>query len=186
MIRELTMREMEYVYHKYMEHDFPGNELKPLSVIKKQLERQTEWCLGYYEQDELIGYAIMNHCDKNRCLLLDYFAIIPQARTKGKGTSFLKELAQYYRKWNAIFIESETEISETAIKRLAFYKRAGAVRTPLKINLYHTDYYILMIALGKKLQGQEIKTAIQEIYEMIYTRLFRWKYLKFYRSEQAD
>lgn len=44
--RILTWEEIASVYDSYMKHDFPSDELKPLSMIKKSLDKDEYFCYG--------------------------------------------------------------------------------------------------------------------------------------------
>lgn len=48
--RILTWEETASVYDSYMKHDFPSDELKPLSMIKKSLDKDEYFCYGISAQ----------------------------------------------------------------------------------------------------------------------------------------
>ena len=48
--RILTWEEIASVYDSYMKHDFPSDELKPLSMIKKSLDKDEYFCYGISAQ----------------------------------------------------------------------------------------------------------------------------------------
>ena len=165
MIRKLSKKELEVLYKNEMVFDFPENELKPLSILERE---EYNW-LGYFEENVLKGYAILILYESKKCILLDYFAILSTYRKNGLGTQFLRELKEEYREWDAIFIESEAEKSETARKRIEFYKHSSAVVTSFIVALYFVEYHILMIPLAVALDQKEIIDRVRAIYEKIYT-----------------
>lgn len=179
MIRLLNKAEMKEVYEKYMIHDFPQNELKPLIM----LEEPYYFCYGYYEEEKLMGYAVLVVCEKNQCLLLDYFAVLSAYRSKGTGTRFLLKLKEMCKAYKTIFIESEAENSIAAIRRIEFYKHASAKQTSLTVRLYGVDYRILMIPLQEDPDDQKVQMRIDEIYKMIYDPSLLDRYLE-YQSER--
>ncbi len=178
MIRLLSKEEMSEIYEIYMTRDFPRNELKPLAMLEEPFYS----CYGYFEDDKLMGYAVLVACEENRCLLLDYFAVLSEVRGCGKGMRFLMELKEMCKDWQAMLIESEAEKSEIAIKRIRFYERAAAKATSLIINLYSVDYRILMIPCSKELSDLNVRIKIEEIYKMIYSAAFLERYVQ-YRFE---
>ena len=80
MIKSLSEAEMTEVYRQRMKRDFPPNELKPLTRILAQKRKHIALCLGYYKEDQMIGYAVLQQDERQRCLLLDYFAIFDHNR----------------------------------------------------------------------------------------------------------
>jgi len=48
--RILTWEEIASVYDSYMKHGFPSDELKPLSMIKKSLDKDEYFCYGISAQ----------------------------------------------------------------------------------------------------------------------------------------
>lgn len=60
MIKSLSEAEMTEVYRQRMKRDFPPNELKPLTRILAQKRKHIALCLGYYKEDQMIGYAVRN------------------------------------------------------------------------------------------------------------------------------
>lgn len=176
MIRNLTKEEMKEVYESYMIHDFPSNELKSLKKIEESIYSR----YGYFEENKLIGYAVVVENYENQCLLLDYFAILPDNRKQGKGLRFLEELKEKYRLWKMILIESEAEKSETAIKRINFYKRAKAKATSIVVRLYHVDYRILMIPLSENLNDRGVVSRTHEIYKKMYEPKILEQYLEYH------
>ena len=106
MIKSFNDVEMTEVYRQAMKQDFPPDELKPLSRILAQKRKNIALCLGYFEQDKLIGYAVLEQDTAQRCLLLDYFAIIQSSRGQGWGTRFLNELKTMFADREMIVIEA--------------------------------------------------------------------------------
>ena len=61
MIKSFNDAQMTEVYRQAMKQDFPPDELKPLSRILAQKRKNIALCLGYFEQDKLIGYAAVSY-----------------------------------------------------------------------------------------------------------------------------
>lgn len=184
MIRELTEKEFAEIYKQYMEQDFPADELKPLGEIESQRQRQTAICLGFFHQRHLAGYAVLQRSDD--LLLLDYFAVLPRFRHQGLGTLFLRQLREIFADQTAILIESEAADTAEAQRRLAFYQRAGAVLSEIRIHLVHVDYRILMLPLSQTLTDKQLHQALLTMYRTIYSEPFRNRYLRIGPASEAQ
>lgn len=178
MIKELSNQELKMIYQQYMKNDFPSDELKPLMRIEQQRHKNRNYCLGFYDEEGLSGYAILEKCDKNQCLLLDYFAILETKRSSGKGTLFLQELCFYLEETDALLIESEAAINNIAERRLQFYQRSGARVTSIHARLFHVNYHILILPIRQNYTDAEIVPLLNELYYSIYPPFFRNLYLK--------
>lgn len=178
MILPLTNSLFKEIYNEYMKVDFPPDELKPCSRILKQKKAGIALTLGYYDGNQLVGYAVIEQDAAQQILLLDYFAILPQFRQQGKGTLFLSEIKNMFSNVKCIFIETEAPIHPTAIRRLEFYLHAGARKTTIQVNLFHVDYLIL--TLNNNCSDDENLILLKEIYDTIYPAFFRKNYLKYY------
>ena len=177
MIRSLSEAEMRDLYDQAMKQDFPPDELKPLSRILAQRRKEIALCLGYFEDGKLIGYAVLEQDAKQRCLLLDYFAVLNACRGQGQGTRFLNELKARFAQREMIVIEAEAADTAQARRRIAFYQRAGARITDIQLHLYHVDYAVLVLDLAASLDSAQIRQRLDTLYRRIYPALFRRLYL---------
>lgn len=98
----------------------------------------------------------------------DYFAIIKNYRGSGYGTRFLLELKTYFRDYGFLLIESEYNESETAKKRIEFYKHCGCKDSMLRGRLYFVEYAFLYLELSTGYSQEKIKEEIYKIYETVY------------------
>lgn len=176
MIRLMTQNELNEIYQNHMIHDFPDDERKPLSIIASRYKKNQNICLVYLENDVIMGYGIFEFC--NHCLLMDYFAILPEFRNRGKGTQFLKEMKQYFNEWDALFVESECAFDEVSQRRLNFYQNSDFFLSGIQVHLYHVDYEVLVLPIKKEIHKNEIRSKMDEIYAKIYPKSFRMLFLK--------
>ena len=86
---------VEHIYKTQMKHDFTPNELKPLSVLLRDWNRNAYECYALREEEEVLGYAFFVREGSN--CLFDYFAIEKHHRNRGLGSFFLKQLADCFR-----------------------------------------------------------------------------------------
>jgi len=60
-IKQLSTEEVTHVFNNSMQFDFPQNEIRPLSSIKKLMEKNLYPCFGFYVDDILKAYALFCH-----------------------------------------------------------------------------------------------------------------------------
>ena len=178
MIRPMTMQELKQIYVEHMMNDFPDDERKPLSVIQSRYKKKENICICYLEDGLMKGYSILESCEKNKSLLMDYFAVYPEHRNQGTGTRFLQEMKEYFQYWDALLIESETAITDQAKQRIKFYQKSGVEISGVRVHLYHVDYEILGLSLHRRIYHEEIKEIMVQIYDKIYPKPFQKFYLK--------
>ena len=117
------------IYQKYIEI-FPEEERKTLEAMEKNYNKNITKFIKIDEENELIGFFIMNSIKNNRYMQLDYFGILPEYQNKGYGTKAIKELEKVVQNYDAIFVEIEklgyganTAENEIREKRAKFYER---------------------------------------------------------------
>ena len=176
MIRLMTRQELKEIYENHMKNDFPEDELKPLSIIEARYKKNQNHCLVYLEHDVIKGYAVVE--SGGQCLLMDYFAVIKPFRNQGTGTLFLKEMREYFKEYDALFVESECAYDEISQKRLDFYQKTGFVLSGTQVHLYHVDYELMVCSIRRKIEIDEVRSLMEEVYKKIYPKSFRMVFLK--------
>lgn len=179
MIKKIDIETLRNVYYQYMTKDFPENELKPFEMIEEIINRNKGTAIGFYQNNNLLGYAILIYSQDK--LLLDYFAIIKEYRKKGYGTTILKEVKEYFKNYAFLLIESEDNNSLEAKERIKFYQHCGCKNSKTRIRLYFVDYLLLYLELSKNANNTEIKNEIFNIYKEIYPEYIDSEYLLFYK-----
>lgn len=106
-IKKITTEEVEYIYNQYMIQDFPQNELKPFSTIKKLIQRGTYYCYGLFDAGKIKAYGFLYRNPTSSLLLMDYFAVISTDRNMGYGSMFLKLLKENLKNFGGILVEVE-------------------------------------------------------------------------------
>lgn len=143
-LKEYTVkRDLDKIEALYLEA-FPEIERKPFSLMTDKIGKGIEM-LAVEEQGEFLGLAIM--LIEDNIALLDYFAILPQARGKKIGSKTLGMLKEkYYDKKLLIEIEDTDEECENLpdrVRRKAFYLRNGMVEMDYKVWFYGTKMQVL-------------------------------------------
>ncbi len=177
-IRELTISDIKDIYHRYMKKDFPPGELRPYHAMESLYKDGRYLGFGFFEGDELLAYACLIFGKDREYAMLDLFAVIPELRDKGIGSTFLKELAPLIPVKNGTFIEAESpetakdeEERKIRQKRIAFYTRNGVCVSDSRCLLFHVDYNILFLPkTDKVMSGEEFFEAVSSFYRELYSK----------------
>lgn len=169
-LRILNELELKNLYTNEAHRDFPESELKPLDVVEKLYREGNYEPIGFFENGKLMAYALQVVREKGKSVLLDYLAVTPEFRDCGIGSEVLRALQEYYSgKTEFIVIESEhpSEAPDkaAALRRLEFYKRAGAILTDTQVRLF--DILFLIFALPcKNAENIDISAEMESIYRV--------------------
>ncbi|MBQ7887752.1 MAG: GNAT family N-acetyltransferase [Clostridia bacterium] len=185
MLELLIMNEAQIslLYKQSMTRDFPPSELKSLSAILSMHRKGLYDVLGAYQDDQLVGYALLYCPQGKRLALLDYLAVEPQYRSQGVGSMLLMQLRSHYAaNADALLIECERPKSAPdeleARKRIRFYTQAGAVLTSVRIWLFDVEYSILVLPCDGQMPecdwaGQMLELYRQMLPQELYDRNVR-------------
>ena len=170
VIRMLTLPQVREVYARHLTEDFPPDEQKPLKVIESALHRGKYVCYGYFNGETLAAYAFFATQGKNA--LLDYFSVEKSLRNQGLGSRFLQELiGGPLREMDCALLEVDDpdyaqDRCELEIRRcrLRFYLNNGLTDTGVRVTVYHVEYRILALPVGRTPVGQDALSAYLSIY----------------------
>lgn len=182
--RLLDFQTIEQIYDSEMKRDFPPAELKPLKSIQSLMQRGIYRGFGWYEGENLQGYAFLVELEGCPAVMLDYFAVSPNGRGQGTGSRLLADLATSYGE-KGILIEAEDPASapdpETANRRIRFYERCGTRFSGWKGWVF--DVWYRLFILGGTLTGEEARDAMSQMYQtMLPPEIFREK-VSFFPAE---
>ena len=172
------IKQIENVYKILMKKDFPKNELKPFSIIKKEISRNEYICYGIYDDsDVLCGYAFLvmrTNNDGRKNYLLDYFAVTEAERNKGIGSVFLELLINQLFDADIIICEAENptyavndEDRNLRQRRVNFYLRNNFADTGVSAELFGVEYMILEVNKNSEHSQEEIKHFYKDAYSKI-------------------
>ena len=165
-IREICKGEYKELY-SHMKRDFPANELPPFFAVKRNFNKNIYdgFFLTKYTFD--IGYAVITAPNNLQYALINYFAILPEYRSKGYGSEFLKIIVSRYS--NRTFV-LEAENSSTiqnaeqrneAERRVKFYERAGFRVLPTeRAKIFGVDMLIMASSQDEKLNARDIMHSL--------------------------
>lgn len=173
--KKLNMKQVEEVYKNWMKKDFPKDELKPLSMIKKSISKNQYDCYGFYNEDVLTGYAFLFHIEK--LYLLDYFAIAENFRNRGYGSEFIKILQENIdsdliicEAENPDYAKNDNDKDERQ-DRINFYTKNKFSCTSLTVKLFGVEYIILISKEEGAFVTEDIKNAYLKIYESFLPKI---------------
>jgi GNAT superfamily N-acetyltransferase len=177
MLHTRTINNNEYdTLYTQMQRDFPEGEIAPSFVIKRNLEngkykgfyfvntttdQHNDTAANYPTTD--IGYAILSAPEGIPYVLINYFAIFPEYRSKGYGSKVLAIIRTQYPDRHFVIEADDPSAAEgeerrnQALRRIRFYERAGFRVIPTqKANIFGVDMLIMTTAADDGLSAREI------------------------------
>jgi GNAT superfamily N-acetyltransferase len=179
--KKLTIEETKEIYEVYMHRDFPPEELKPFYMIEDMWSRESYFTYGFYEnvgasgERKLRAYAFFVADNKERVLLLDYFAAVAETRGQGYGSAALQSLKTVCGDWKQIVIEVEDNelelperVREVRNRRIAFYTKNGCRMTDTRSWVFGVDYRIMVLPVTQEWTGESMAGAVTSIYHCMH------------------
>lgn len=178
-----TIEELRAFYRPCLGRDFPPDELMPLARMEELTRAGGQSALGFYRAGELAAYGVFIQ-NGREAALLNYYAVQPRLRGQGVGTRCLGLLRQAADRMNARWIIFEVEAPEDAAspeeaetrgRRVAFYRRGGALATGVDSELFRVHYHIMLLpaaSLGPEPappEDQEVRDSLEGLYRTAIT-----------------
>ena len=179
-IRELSYSQMTFVFRQWILQDFAPDEIKDLSILRRQKARHAYLPLGALRDGEIIAYAFMalGRVQGEDCALLDYFAVRRDWRDRQVGSEFLRRLNNDHR-WQLgrVFLEVEVPGEETAPqaravmeRRHRFYEKNGMWDTGVRSRVFGVPYAVLSFPGDGKGGGISPGEAYAGLYRQMLPR----------------
>jgi GNAT superfamily N-acetyltransferase len=86
------------VYREVMDvyiNSFPSNERQSLDTIEQRVIKGKTTLFVLFEEKIVVGFAMLLNLAKSQFVLLDYFAIKSEFRSKGWGSRLLSNISNY-------------------------------------------------------------------------------------------
>ena len=184
-VKTLSLPEIRSIYTDHVTRDFPPDERKPMDAIETAYARGEYQCFGAFEEDSLAAYAFFVRLRRKdeTLYLFDYLAVLPEKRDQGVGSRFLQALmADALAAADCVLLEVEhpdyAEIEDERalrLRRLAFYLRNGLTDTGVSARVYHVEFRILSLPVGKPRNPAEMADIYRALYRAVMPR---WIYDK--------
>lgn len=169
------------VYEQY-EQAFPAEERQPYNVLFSRFQQGVNVLFICTCQQKICAFAFLFSLGKTRFVLLDYFSVLDELRSKGIGSnmmSFLKSELQNQTKIMVLEVENPEfgEDREMKEKRIAFYLRNDAVLLSNvrflipALDLSEKPVEMKLMFLPKfKISKEECATLIHQIHTEVYPK----------------
>jgi len=171
--RLLKTDELVKMYETDMRRDFPPNELKSLNVLLQLCEQGKYEPYALFRDGSLLSYAFYWSAG-HPYRMLDYFAVVPEARNKGVGGNLLQEmLRRFCVNGRGVFGEvevpdsGEKEVDALRRRRLGFYFRAGFLQRAFHTKIFGVHYHVL--SYGPAISEQELIEVDRQIYRTVHS-----------------
>ena len=176
-VRELTWQETEALYRTQMPSDFPREEIKPLSLLRALHDRGRNKTFAFSRAGDLLAYAMFELPETGSVWLLDYLAVVREARGLGIGGEFLRRFPVLVQGADAILAEIEQPAwaaspaeREKRERRKRFYLKNGLIETDVCTRADGgVDYEILCLPLRTAPRGQEAADAMERLYKSFFS-----------------
>ena len=172
MIREVRKEDYDALFKGHIKRDFARQERRPLAVLRRLYDRGQYTILTLHndETGALMAYAALLYSTALDSMLLDYLAVEPEYRKTGVGSRFMREIA-VWRGTGGILIECESPKQAKNVaekkdrgRRIAFYKKSGAVETGVCWFLRGIHFELLWLPVNKTLQEVNVAQDIVQLY----------------------
>ena len=168
MLKIIEIQKDEYKeLYSHMKRDFPANELPPFFAVKRNFDKTIYDGFYLTENDLDIGYAVITAPENLQYALINYFAILPEYRSKGYGSEFLRIILNHYSDRTLVLeadnpsVTKNAERRTEAERRVKFYERAGFYVIPTKkAKIFGVDMLIMANSQDENLNAREIMRAL--------------------------
>lgn len=167
-LKLLTYEQIKHIYDTSMVVDFPDNERKPFFIIEDHLNNGIYDCYGLFVDGHIRAYAFCIRIDS--FYLIDYLAVYGDYRNQGLGSKLLDYLRKELKdKCDAVIVEIENadyyegQIKNECLRRERYYLRGGFHYAGASEKLYHVEYKLLELDIGKSLHNASEMFKIADI-----------------------
>ena len=147
----VDIKEFKRTMYEEYKKLFPKNERKSYRFLKRAYKKGITKIIKILDDNEFIGFMIINKIENIEYLCLDYFAILPQYQNKGYGTKAIKLLKEQCKSYNGVYVEVEkvkndsTEEDKIRIKRVKFYENNGFYKLSFDLYFFSVEYSMYML-----------------------------------------
>lgn len=185
-LKKVDIKEFKEVIYPEYEKIFPEIERKSYTNLKKSYEKNIVDMIEIIEEDQFVGFFIVNFLKNNPYILLDYFANLPSYQSRGYGKKAVKLLKEMYQDYDGIYIEIEKvgngdneEENRIRQRRAKFYENLGFRKLGFDIELFTVLFSTYILPCSKnEFSNEEVIEGIFSIYNAILGEEKAKKYCK--------
>lgn len=185
-LKKVDIKEFRKVIYPEYEKIFPEIERKSYTNLKKSYDKNIVDMIEIIEEDQFVGFFMVNFLKNNPYILLDYFAILPNYQSRGHGKKAVKLLKEMYQDYDGIYIEIEKvgnedneEENKIRQRRAKFYENLGFVKLGFDIELFTVLFSTYMLPCSKnEFSNEEVIKGVGSMYNAILGEQKAKKYCK--------
>ncbi len=167
-LKEIDIKEFEdKIYNEYVSL-FPEEEQREWEKIQKAYNNGIEKFYKIIENEQTIGFFLLEKIGENYPYYLDYFGIFKEYQNKGYGTKAVQILLSQIIKNEDLFVEIEKEDEENfiTIKRALFYKKLNFKKVESEYLLYNVLYTPYIYTKSNDINKDKVDKIMFEYYFM--------------------
>lgn len=103
-LKNCSREEFREIYNQYLQYDFPREERIPLSACLRLRDKGKMLIHGFYEGENLRGYAVTVPDKSTGALFLEYFAVLKQYRGRGYGSEMLRLMKRSFSEHSYLYL----------------------------------------------------------------------------------
>lgn len=165
-IEEIGIKEFEEkIYCEYISL-FPKEEQREWGFIEKAYKEGIEKFYKITEEDNIIGFFMLESINDEYPYYLDYFGIFKSFQNKGYGTKAIEMLLIDIIKDKDLYIEIEKEEKEKniTIRRADFYRKLNFKKIESEYLLYEVIYTPYVYTKSKSISKEKVDKVMFEYY----------------------
>ncbi len=174
----IPAHDFDAVYCDMLEQ-FPKAEIKPKDAYLKLMGGgKYEFGIVRNNAGKMLAYFLCYRVKKQEIGLLDHFAVVKEMHGSGIGTVLLSALKDYYSDLRGLLLELEqpNPADSATLRRIRFYKRAGAYLLDIKYLLpaagsayVPMDLFFLNCGFSGRIPDEDVKCALRDIFENVHS-----------------
>lgn len=164
-VRKITIEEFENNCYEEYTNLFAKNERRNWEKIKKAYYNNFEIIYGIYDDNNLIGFFMLEKLD-NYPYYLDYFGIFKKYQSMGYGSKAIKILLDKIVKDDGLIgeIDEVKEEDPVTIKRWKFYEKLGFKKYDDVLFALRVVFNLIIYPENYKASGEEIAKILMKYY----------------------
>lgn len=139
--------------------------------IKKLYKKEVLKLYKIIDENHFVGFLITTSSKNNKCLKLDFFAILPQYQSKGYGGQVIEELKKISNDYYGIFIEVEKqglgkdeEENKIREKRIKFYEKNGFKKLNFEVDVFNVILSSYILFTNDTIKDEKVLEDIKKLY----------------------